>query len=145
MKEAPVLRRVVELAEVPLPGRTMREVVSRRTVGSRSVALRAVRVDEPGQGARRHAHVHRHNEEILYVLRGRGRTWVEGEIFPLAEGDVLLIPAGLRHMTVADCPGGVTLLCFFPTSAPEEDTEELPEVVFPCEGGDERCAETSSS
>jgi quercetin dioxygenase-like cupin family protein len=131
-----VWRRLADLSAFRLPGRTAKEVFSARSTGSRGVALREVHVDGYHPEHPRHAHVHRQTEEILYVLAGSGRTWVEGEIYPLAAGDALLVPAGQRHMTVGDGEDGITLLSFFAHPAPEDDTEELPDVLFPGEGGD---------
>lgn len=51
------------------------------------------------QGPSLHApHTHPNAEEIIYVLRGRGRGRSGDELFDLAEGDVLYVPRGDVHM-----------------------------------------------
>jgi uncharacterized RmlC-like cupin family protein len=43
-------------------------------------------------------HAHAEQDDILYVLRGGARMWIEGRGEPtLRQGDFLRVPAGLRH------------------------------------------------
>ena len=43
-------------------------------------------------------HIHAHEDDILYVLRGSARMWIEGRGEILLEaGTFLSIPAGTRH------------------------------------------------
>lgn len=126
-------RQAVGLPAFRLPGRSVREVFSRRTTGSEQAALRLVAVDPFRPDSPRHPHVHRTTEEVIYVLSGTGTSVVEGERFGMRPGDALWVPPGARHMTVASGKEPLQLLCFFPTAAPEEDTMELPDVVFALE------------
>ena len=100
-----VIRRSdIDMAQ--LPGRRSGDPL--RAVESASSA-RIVEL-EPGQ--RRTAHRHPHSEEVIVVAKGRARVWIEGVLTPVAAGDVIVIPTGAAHATVADEP--VTLHCFFP-------------------------------
>jgi len=43
-------------------------------------------------------HIHAHEDDILYVLRGSARMWIDGRgEVPLETGTFLSIPAGTRH------------------------------------------------
>jgi len=43
-------------------------------------------------------HVHETQEDIIYVMEGRGRMWVDGVgDFPLAPGTFIRVPKNTRH------------------------------------------------
>jgi quercetin dioxygenase-like cupin family protein len=42
-------------------------------------------------------HYHRGMTEFYYVLRGGGTITLDGETRPIAEGDLVMIPPGVRH------------------------------------------------
>lgn len=46
-------------------------------------------------------HIHEHSEDVIVVLKGRGKIKVEGKEYPIEEGDVIYIPPGERHGTIA--------------------------------------------
>ena len=49
-------------------------------------------------GAAPDKHSHEHSDDILYVLRGKAKMWVEGfGDVPLHEGIFLRIPKGILH------------------------------------------------
>ena len=95
-----------------LPGRSSLEPISGE-VGSRcSVRIATIAVPQPG--AERGPHLHEGFEEVIYVLSGSGTTCAESGEIPIKPGDLVLIPAGEKHMTqnTGDVP--LVLLCFFP-------------------------------
>lgn len=47
-------------------------------------------------------HSHEHRDEVWTIVDGRGRTVVDGEERPLGPGDVVTMPAGVRHTLIAD-------------------------------------------
>lgn len=97
-----------------LPGRRSFEIASART-GTSSVTLRRVEIpvaQSPQSG--RGMHSHRDSEECIYVLQGRGITHAESGDYALEPGDVILIPAGEKHMTSNTGTQTLVLLCFFP-------------------------------
>jgi quercetin dioxygenase-like cupin family protein len=53
---------------------------------------------EPGVGAPEHAHTH---ETIVYVVRGRMRTVIDGKEFVLEPGDACRHPTGVLHTVEA--------------------------------------------
>lgn len=136
--KGPAWRRMEDVPPRRLPHRTFYELVSERTVGA-SVGCRVVEIDREDPSDPRHAHVHRQMEEVIVVLSGEGRSWVEGETRPLGPGDSVWVPAGMRHMTVNTGAQPLRLLCFFSSGRPEDDIEECPDVRYsaktPGQGG----------
>jgi len=109
-----------------LPGRSSLEPISGE-IGSRcSVRIATVAVPQPGaKGTKRGPHLHDGFEEVIYVLSGTGRTHAESGEIPIKPGDLVLIPAGEKHMTqnTGDVP--LVLLCFFPVPDVSKGTTEF--------------------
>lgn len=56
----------------------------------------------PAGGAVPFVHAHKANEELYYVLSGKGELYIDGEVLPLKEGDAFRIdPAGKRAIRAA--------------------------------------------
>ena len=53
-------------------------------------------------GKRSDYHVHNDAEQLYYVLRGQGKMIVDDEAYPIREGYVIYLPAGVRHRAVND-------------------------------------------
>jgi mannose-6-phosphate isomerase-like protein (cupin superfamily) len=101
-----------EAKRLGLPGRSSLEPISGE-IGSRcSVRIATIAVPQPG--AKRGPHLHRGFEEVIYVLSGTGTTHAESGDIPLKTGDLILIPAGEKHMTLNTGSEPLVLLCFFP-------------------------------
>jgi quercetin dioxygenase-like cupin family protein len=84
-------------------------------------SARIVRV-APGP---RTPHRHPHSTEITYIASGTGTAW-EGDVpTPVGPGDVLVVPPGVPHATVAQGPGDLVLVCFFPHADLAANIEEL--------------------
>ena len=47
-------------------------------------------------------HSHDHEDELFLVLKGRLRIEMEAETVDLGEGELFVVPKGLRHNPVAD-------------------------------------------
>lgn len=53
-------------------------------------------------GARMRYHSHEHREEIWTVTKGEGKIILDGEIKPVNVGDVIKIPAEVKHTIIAE-------------------------------------------
>lgn len=64
----------------------------------------------------RTAHYHPESEEIMYVVKGRGHIWIDGDRHPVEAGDVVHVATGRAHATVPDpsSDSDMELVCFFP-------------------------------
>jgi mannose-6-phosphate isomerase-like protein (cupin superfamily) len=108
-----------------LPGRVSLEPVSGE-IGSRvSFRIAQIAVPQPGDN-KRGPHVHHDFEECIYVLSGEGTMHAESGQHPVRPGDILLVPAGEKHMTVNTGTEPLVLLCFFPVADVSAGTTEYP-------------------
>jgi quercetin dioxygenase-like cupin family protein len=113
-----------EAMRLGLPGRTSLEPVS-GAIGARvTFRIAEVPVAKPGDTPRG---PHRHNgfEECIYVLTGTGVSHSESGEIPIRPGDIVLIPANEKHMTVNTGTEPLVLLCFFPVPDVSVATEEF--------------------
>ncbi len=56
-------------------------------------------------------HSHKRNEEVYIVVKGKGRFYVDGDEFEVAEGSVIRVdPAGQRCIT-ADSQSSIRYIC----------------------------------
>jgi mannose-6-phosphate isomerase-like protein (cupin superfamily) len=113
-----------EAKKLGLPGRTSLEPVSGE-IGSRvTFRIAEIAVPKPGD-APRGPHLHNGYEECIYVLRGTGTTVAESGELDIKPGDIVLIPAGEKHMTRNTGTEPLVLLCFFPTPDVSGSTREF--------------------
>lgn len=98
-----------ELRFRALPGRNSADPFD----GAKDANL-SVRVVQISPDPERAPHVHPHSAEAVFVAKGRGTLWVEGERFPIEAGDTFLVPAGARHATLPYADSEIELICFFP-------------------------------
>ncbi len=90
-----------------------------RAAGSVNVGLVLQTVPPGKQSAPEHYHMV--EEEIFYVLGGRGTLLQDGEPVPVEEGDVISFPAGTKvsHAFVADREEELRFLAFGQRSSDE--------------------------
>ena len=119
-----------EVARRKLPSRFFRELVSHRELKSKGIALRLVELTPLKKAGPRCAHSHRGMEEVIYVQKGTGKVWVDGKVTPIRAGDAVLIPTGVRHMTINTGRKPLVLLCAFSAADPENRYREHPEFTF---------------
>lgn len=83
-----------EVEAVPLPGREHKMVIRPDNTGSKSMCAGVAEFP-----ANKHApsHVHKKEEEILYVLSGRGNMYFDNNCEPLEQGTFMLVPPGVEH------------------------------------------------
>ncbi|CEP66798.1 RmlC-like jelly roll fold [Moorella glycerini] len=103
----------------PATGRRVAELVSAKTTGAAGVTCRLVEIYSEDQGGARQPHVHEDVEEVIYVLQGEGKAWVDGEEIDITPGDLIVIPIKARHRIINPGVGDLRLLCFFPAAAVE--------------------------
>ncbi len=88
---------------------TVREVLIGASEGPH-FQLRRFRM-EPGGGMPLHTNAVEHEQ---YVLRGRGRIELGGEVHEVGPGDVVFIPAGVPHSYVSVGEEPFEFLCAVP-------------------------------
>ena len=45
-------------------------------------------------------HSHSHSEEIIFVFRGKGQAYIDGEVMELTQGTVVYLPPNVEHRFV---------------------------------------------
>jgi mannose-6-phosphate isomerase-like protein (cupin superfamily) len=108
-----------------LPGRVSLEPVSGEIGSKVSFRIAQIAVPQPGDN-KRGPHVHHEFEECIYVLSGQGTMHAESGEHAVWPGDILLVPAGEKHMTVNTGDEPLVLLCFFPVPNVSAGTTEFP-------------------
>jgi len=66
-------------------------------------------------------HYHKKATEFYYVLRGRGRIYLDSDEVPLAPGTSVLIEPGTRHRAVADVGKLDILVVSSPPYSPDDE------------------------
>jgi quercetin dioxygenase-like cupin family protein len=118
-----------DAAELDLPGRRLRWLVSDEGLGAEHCSACVIRV-APGEKVRP-AHAHPNGEEVIYILRGSGRVLVNGEVQAITAGTAVLFPRGAVHMLHNTASEEMKVICFF-APATNLDNYQLHEGVdFP--------------
>lgn len=119
-----------EAAPKKLPSRFFRELVSHKVLKSKRIALRYVELLPLREAGPRHPHSHRGMEEVIFVQKGTGKAWVNGEVARISAGDTILIPAGDRHMMINTGRKPMILICAFSAADPENRYREHSEISY---------------
>lgn len=85
----------------------------------------------------RSPHLHPRSEEVVFVVAGTGRVWIDGIYHPVGPGSWYRIPAGTPHATLADRGERMSLVCFFPHDDFTHNIEELDLVLDGLTGGND--------
>ncbi|MDA8228003.1 MAG: cupin domain-containing protein, partial [Desulfitobacterium hafniense] len=67
------------------------------------------------EGGARQPHIHPDMEEVIFVLEGKGRIWVEEQEEDIITNDLIVVPMKLRHRII-NPEGTLKILCFFPAA-----------------------------
>ena len=113
-----------ELRFRDFPGRTTSDPF--REAGQGASTVRQVVIEYVPS---RSPHLHPHSEEIVYVVAGTGRVWLDGVFHPVGPGSWYRIPARTPHATMADRGERLSLVCFFPHDDFPNNIEELEIVI----------------
>ena len=74
-----------------------KHLISPQAAGSKHIK---VSITEYLPGFTHELHVHPNQEEVIYVLSGKGLSETEGDRQDIAPGSVAFVPAGAPHATV---------------------------------------------
>ncbi len=87
-------------------------------------AASSVRIVELAPGRRRFAHRHPASEEVVFVRKGSGVVYIDGERTPVRAGDTIHVPVGAAHATIPNDDEVMELVCFFPHPQLADNMEE---------------------
>ena len=100
-------------------GTSNRRLIGADTVGARKIEV-VLGLVEKGEGAL--AHAHPGIEQVCYLLEGRARAEVGGEVCELGPGDCCFFPPGIPHVFTAVSEQPVKVLVIY--SPPYEERAE---------------------
>ena len=112
-----------------LPGRMLRWVVTQENSDAKYCSMCVIEV-QPGQTVKP-AHSHPQGEEIIYLLSGSGRVWIEGEIGDVKQGCAVLFRQGKIHMLRNTSSEVMKVVCFFAPAANLDNYKFFDEIEFP--------------
>lgn len=105
---------------VQRPGRTVQVFTSSDVLDISAVTQGIVSIG-PGEVSKP-CHAHLISDETLYVLKGTGQVYVDGEIAEIRPGSVILFPKKSKHMLRNNGSQELALLfTIFPASNPENE------------------------
>jgi mannose-6-phosphate isomerase-like protein (cupin superfamily) len=105
-----------DVPELDLPGRHLRWVITAENVNAKCSSACIIRVP-PGETVKP-AHSHPNGEEVIHIIYGTGRVYIEGKIEAVREGSTVLFPQGAIHMLQNTGKEEMKVICFF---APPSD------------------------
>jgi quercetin dioxygenase-like cupin family protein len=73
-----------------------KELIGPKTVGAKSLQ---VKITEYLPGYSHKSHVHPHQEEVIFILSGRGIAEANGKKEEIGPGSVVFVPEGQPHAT----------------------------------------------
>ncbi len=117
-----------DIQALNLPGRMLRWVVTEQTTGAKQCSMAVIEV-QPGQKVRP-AHSHPKGEEVIYLLSGSGRVWIDGDVGPVHAGTAVLFPQGKPHMLQNTGDEVMKVACFFAPATNLENYQMFEDLGF---------------
>ncbi|WP_338824111.1 hypothetical protein MHOCP_22320 [Moorella humiferrea] len=100
----------------PAVGRRIAELASAKATGATGITCRLVEIYPEEHGGARRPHVHENFEEVIFVLKGEGKAWVDNKEIEIKTGDLIVIPTKALHRIINPGNDDLRLLCFFPAA-----------------------------
>lgn len=105
-----------EVEEVARPGRFMKWMITKEQTGAHNLSSVLIRV--PAGETVKPAHSHPNGEEAIFIIEGKGKVYIDGEVGEVESGSAVLFPRGSVHMLRNSGTGEMRVICFF---APPSD------------------------
>ena len=100
-------------------GRIIAELASAAVTETEGVTCRVVKIFPEHDGGARNPHTHSDVEEVIFVLEGQGRIWIEEDEKEISKDDLIVVPMKMRHRIINPADKPLRLLCFFPRAKVE--------------------------
>ena len=107
---------------ITLDGSTIREIVHPGNTPSVNQSLAEARI-APGKATSNH--IHRHTEEIYFILKGKGRMQLNKKELIVGINDAIIIPSGIEHNIENISDTELVFLCCSTPPYSDEDTQIL--------------------
>ncbi|MBQ0059602.1 MAG: cupin domain-containing protein [Lachnospiraceae bacterium] len=120
-----------DVTEKAVPGRYLRWVVDKTSdegLDGQYCSCVIMRV-EPGKTVTP-AHSHPNGEEMLYIISGHGKTYIDGKIYSFEAGSVVMFEQGKIHIVRNTGDEELKVACFYGPATSLDEYEFHPEVDF---------------
>jgi uncharacterized cupin superfamily protein len=118
-----------DIETIALPGRDLKWLVTPDMNQSDKLAFNVVNI-KSGNTVKP-AHSHKNHEELVYILSGSGKAFIDGNVYAIEAGTAILFSAGSVHMLRNSGDVDMKVACFFTPSATLKDYTFHPEIEFP--------------
>lgn len=118
-----------DVPEKSVPGRFLRWIADKGVGLNPEFCSSCVMRVLPGETVKP-AHSHPDSEELIYIINGEGKVYVDGIIRPLKEGTAVLFEKGSIHMVRNSGTEEMKVICFFAPATSLESYKFHPEVEF---------------
>jgi quercetin dioxygenase-like cupin family protein len=125
-----------DVPEKAVPGRYLRWIAKDGEGLDPEFCSSCVMRVEPGSTVQP-AHCHPDGEELIYIIEGEGKVYVDGIIKPMKAGTAVLFEKGSKHMVRNSGSTEMKVICFFAPKTSLDEYEFHPEINF--DEGVEQC------
>jgi uncharacterized cupin superfamily protein len=112
-----------------LPGRDLKWLFTPEQKVSEAFSMNVV-VIHPGCTVTP-AHSHPEKEELVYIVGGEGKAFIDGSVYPIQAGTAILFPKRSVHMLRNSGTVDMKVVCIFMPQATMGDYAFHEQVVFP--------------
>jgi uncharacterized cupin superfamily protein len=118
-----------QIEVIPLPGRDLKWLYTPKMRKAKGLSMNCVSI-KPGQTVTP-AHSHPKHEEVVYIVSGKGKAFIDGVVHDISAGAAVLFSAGAIHMLRNTGKVSMKVVCFFAPQATLKDYKFHRDVVFP--------------
>jgi quercetin dioxygenase-like cupin family protein len=112
-----------------LPGRSLKWLVTPEMKQAEGLTFNVV-IIEPGNTVKP-AHSHKNHEELIYIVSGAGKAYIDGNVYDVSAGSAVLFSKGSVHMLRNSGSEDMKVACFFTPAATLDDYSFHEEIEFP--------------
>lgn len=126
------MSKIIQEDEIPfqeLPGRSLKWLYTSDLVESKGFSMNVVNI-RAGNTVKP-AHSHPKHDEVVYLLSGSGKVYIDGVVSDVRQGSAILFTAGCIHMLRNSSNEDMKVACFFTPAATFADYLLHEEVIFP--------------
>jgi quercetin dioxygenase-like cupin family protein len=110
-------------------GRDVRWLINSKNTGSKYLSVLLIEV--PVGSTVKPAHSHPDGEEVIYIIEGKGRVWIDGQVSDVGIGNAVLFPQGSVHMLQNCGTEEMKVICFYAPPADFTSYQFHEDVEFP--------------
>lgn len=118
-----------EIEAKELPGRSLKWLFTPEMKQAVGLTFNVVNI-KPGNTVKP-AHSHKNHEELIYIVSGSGKVYIDGKVNNIEAGSAVLFSPGSIHMLRNSGDTDLKVACFFTPAATLSDYSFHEEVEFP--------------